>query len=132
MTTREEVLKEIEKKKLEYLAKGKTEEDFWTYHFGNFSACFSDNYMWAGYKVGVCGNKDTHDENESPLMKSQTTKEFFDTLERLMAEEHIDLEDLRKGNRNSNLEIMLTNKKLFLVYVRLREMGYYHYPDLTG
>jgi len=76
----------------------------------------------------------------SELWKQQTFRQFFETIDHVLDELKIPIEeikrlqDLIKGSRNDNDgrdPLDKLNELILPAYIRLREMGYNRYPDLV-
>ncbi|MEK6973944.1 MAG: hypothetical protein AABW41_01770 [Nanoarchaeota archaeon] len=147
MTTREEIFNEMErlrkecaeksKKFLEHIGLEFDEEkfnggEFWQHYLNNLSlktSCkFRDDVEKLAIKDNTCDIKGFYlNSDSSELRKSQSLRQFHMTIDKVIAEEKIDLEELRTIS-----DIAEINKRLFGAYIRLRELGYNHWPDLTA
>ncbi len=77
-------------------------------------------------------------ERHSELYENQTPKEFYETIKKALREKGISVDDVAKLNSESTKGEFVDESKIielfkfvFPAYIRLREMGYNHYPDLT-
>ncbi|MEK6951212.1 MAG: hypothetical protein AABX13_05820 [Nanoarchaeota archaeon] len=79
------------------------------------------------------GNHCVPSRNFSPLRRTQTWREFYATIDRVLQEVGI-YDEVRQANRGrikeENIGRICT--LIYPAYVRLREMGYNCYPDLTA
>ena len=70
----------------------------------------------------------------SEKKQDQTPREFFDEIDNTIKELGIDgLEEIyNKYQEKGDINEFYENEKLLNLYVKLREKGYNHYPDLTS
>ncbi len=65
----------------------------------------------------------------SALMRSLTPRQFFSRVDQVIAELGLDMKTIQSLQKLSSLEV---HDYAFSVYLRLREDGFKHYPDLTS
>jgi hypothetical protein len=66
----------------------------------------------------------------SELLQTQTPKEFYAAVDKSVSDCGIDIRQFSLFQEQGKNYIKL-NARIFPSYIRLREVGYNHYPDLT-
>jgi hypothetical protein len=79
------------------------------------------------------GNRRVPSRNFSPLRRTQTWREFYATIDLVLQEVGI-YDEVKQANRGRTKEedIERICTLIYPAYVRLRELGYNCYPDLTA
>jgi len=109
----------------------KKHSDLWTsYYFNNFKGHLPKGY----YREHFPKSFNDWDEKHSKLLKKQTMGEFHETIDNVISqlgfskEEFIAFQSqLSQVPETGDFYI----EKCTPLYIKLREMGYNHYPDLT-
>jgi hypothetical protein len=120
MPSRKEIIKELKEAKKRY----PSDDEFWNHYFNNFRGYLPGGWRWDSWR------DDDHIEKESlgsDLMNSQTPKQFFDNLEKILIKNGFDLERLKEGMDYNRLYGKRLHKSLIRVYLDLRVLGYNYY-----
>ena len=119
-------IKEIVEHEIEEY-KQKYGENFLRY-FNNFSGNLPFGYYRIIFKNIV--DKTFTDEKASERLRSMTHREFYQDIDDTISELGLDLNEIRRLQESMDLA-KLYDLTLPL-YVRLREKGYNHYPNLIA
>ena len=128
MSSMQEIVeKEIAEMKQRY------SEHWWPNYFSNFEHRLPGGFWRMVFEKSYDNliGDDPGFMEYSSLLRSQTPRLFFDTIDRLLEEEGISKEtvmNLKFHNRDLKRLYELT----LPVFIKLREMGYLHYPDLIA
>jgi len=121
--------REIKKCKREY------PESWAMKYFGNFMCHLPEGL----YRKGKFYDSDFKQwgEKHSKLMKSQTIGQVHHVIDNIISKKGIDLENMIRllitwREKKDNTALSELYDIATPIYIKLREMGYNHYPDLTA
>ncbi len=108
----------------------------------NLSAFLNNFYghLVGGFNRRCCeqlGNMDNKPQNpgHSELARSKTRREFYQEVDQVTQEAGLDEGEILKFQKYHGCEAEdeqeRISRRIFPVYIALRQKGYYHYPDLT-
>ncbi len=103
----------------------------WYAYFNNFIANLPGGYR-RNIPPRILATRFTQ-ENMSERLRSMTCQEYYNDIDAAIAELEIDVRGIQEKEQTGLAEnIDEVYRLLVPLYIRLREKGYNHYPDLTG